>query len=588
MQRAEGVAGAVLAEQVATVFRQMPLALAVNLINAAVIAAVLWPSAGWVLLAFFGSIALVTLGRGALWFAYRRAGAVATEATARWMRFAAVGSLLAGLCWGLGGSLLFAAVPEFDKVLLTIAVAGMCVGAVVVDSACLPVLLAFVLPACLPMAARFLASGSATNVALGTMTVVFAAALGLAGRFLSRTLAEAMRLRFELGAANQRLQSEIAERRATQEALHQAQKLEAIGQLTGGIAHDFNNLMTVIIGNLTLARMRASRRAAVQPRLQAALRAAEQGAALIQRLLAFARKQQLDPQPLHVPGLLAGIREMLQRTLGPEVRLVISTEPDLAPALVDPNQVELAILNLAINARDAMPDGGTVHIAAANRACDVAAPRELAPGDYVVLSITDDGAGMDEATLARAFEPFFTTKPTGRGSGLGLPMVQGFAAQSGGAAHIRSRLGEGTTVELWLPRAADRPAEAEAPTPTPEFRRGAASVLLCDDDDAVRSFLSDFLQSIGYTVHEANGGEAAIRILEDGLDADLLVVDYAMPGMNGIETIRQARLRRPDMRPLLITGYSGDLGGGAAGIPLLRKPFAPSELAQRVAELAAA
>jgi signal transduction histidine kinase len=299
------------------------------------------------------------------------------------------------------------------------------------------------------------------------MVLVFAAALSLAGLHLNRFFGETIRLRFELGAANLRLQAEISERKTTEAALRQAQKLEAVGQLTGGIAHDFNNLLTVVIGNLTLAIGRTGDNPAALPLLQGALQAAERGVALIQRLLAFARKQQLDARSVDLKRLLAGVEDLLHRTLGARVRLAINAEADLAPARVDANQLELAILNLTINARDAMPEGGVLHIGLQNCRANHGAPPELSPGEYIVVSISDTGTGMDEVTLARAFDPFFTTKKVGSGSGLGLPMVQGFAAQSGGAVRIQSRVGEGTTVELWLPQAAEPPAEAASSDRTP-------------------------------------------------------------------------------------------------------------------------
>ena len=304
------------------------------------------------------------------------------------------------------------------------------------------------------MAVRFFAEGTTADSAIGAMIVVFAAALSLAGAHLNRFFTDSIRLRFELNEANLRLQAEMAEHRATEAALRQAQKLEAVGQLTGGIAHDFNNLLTVVIGNLVLASGRASDNSNILPLLQSALRAAERGVALIQRLLAFARKQRLDPQSVDLGSLVTGIEELLQRTVGPAIRLEIVADVSVAPAHVDANQVELAILNLAINARDAMPVGGTLRISLHNRRTDRNSPTDLTPGDYVVVSISDTGTGMDEATLAQAFDPFFTTKEVGSGSGLGLPMVQGFAGQSGGAVRIHSKLGEGTTVEVWLPQAA--------------------------------------------------------------------------------------------------------------------------------------
>jgi signal transduction histidine kinase/ActR/RegA family two-component response regulator len=477
---------------------------------------------------------------------------------------------------------LFPILPDVGKIFLTIVLGGMCAGTVVLNASHLPTLLAFLLSTSLPVAARFFIQGSAADSALGAMVVVFAAALTVAGRHLNRIFTEAMQLRFELNEANLRLQAEIDEHRATEASLRQAQKLEAIGQLTGGIAHDFNNLMTVIIGNLEFAKMRAGDNAAMAPRLQAALQAAERGVSLIQRLLAFARKQPLDPRSIDLGALVSGMEEFLRRTLGPEIRLVTAADSDLAPALIDANQLELAILNLAINARDALPEGGTVRLDVDNRRVDREVMPELTPGNYVVVSISDDGTGMDDTTLAKAFDPFFTTKEAGSGTGLGLPMVLGFAAQSGGTARIRSTLGEGTTVELWLPQATVPPPSGRLDRSGSKIDRGAANVLLCDDDDDVRDLLREFLTSIGYTVLEASNGEEALRILDSGAEVDLLVTDYAMPGLNGLETIRQARLRRPGLQSLLITGHAGPLAGDIAGVSILRKPFRTNELARRM------
>ena len=260
----------------------------------------------------------------------------------------------------------------------------------------------------------------------------------------------------------------------------------------------------------------------------------------------------------------------------------------MAPALIDANQLELAILNLAINARDALPEGGTVRIDVNNRRVDRQTMPELTPGNYVVVSISDDGTGMDDTTLAKAFDPFFTTKEAGSGTGLGLPMVHGFATQSGGTARIRSTLGEGTTVELWLPQASAPPPNRRLDRSASKIDRGAANVLLCDDDDDVRDLLGEFLGSIGYTVQEASDGEEALRLLDSGIEVDLLVTDYAMPGLNGLETIRQARLRRPELRSLVITGHAGPLAGDIAGVPILRKPFSPNQLARRMTAILAA
>lgn len=447
--------------QLDTVFRQMPTALLVNTVNGAITAIVLQHLADVTSpLAWLCVVLLVTIGRSLLWLRYRRANSHAKGG--RWSSLTICGSLLAGLCWGLGGVALFPALPALGQMFLTLVIGGMCAGAVVTSSPHLPTFLAFLLSATLPMAALFFSQGTAAGTALGAMVLVFAAALSLAGRHVNRFFAETIRLRFELSEATHRLQAEIAEREATEAALRQAQKLEAIGQLTGGIAHDFNNLLTIVSGNLTLAIGRTANNSASIPLLQSALQAAERGGALVQRLLAFARKQRLDPQPVDLSRLVTGIEDLLRRTLGDHTHLTIVRGADLALALVDANQLELAILNLAINARDAMPSGGTLRIDLDNRRTGDNSPPELPHGDYVVLSIADTGAGMDEATLARAFEPFFTTKEMGSGSGLGLSMVQGFAAQSGGSVQIRSRPGKGTAVDLWLPRADEPPSGSDS------------------------------------------------------------------------------------------------------------------------------
>ena len=583
-----GISIAVRTEQLRAVFRQMPIGLAVNLVNAALTAVVIVPiAASSCPIVWFFLVAVVSVGRWILWRQYRRSLS-GSERDHIWSRLAVCGSLFAGSCWGFGGMLLFPIVPTSGQIFLTFVIGGMCAGAVVLSASHLPTLLAFLLSASLPMAVRFLVEGTVADRALGAMVVVFATALSLAGAHLNRFFTEAMRLRFELDEANLRLRSEMAEHRATEAALRQSQKLEALGQLTGGIAHDFNNLLTVVIGNVILASRRASDNSNILPLLQSALRSAERGVALIQRLLAFARKQHLDPQSVDLGALVASIEDLLQRTVGPAIRLEIATDASLAPALVDANQVELAILNLAINARDAMPVGGTLCISLHNRRADYSSPPGLTAGDYVLVSISDTGTGMDDATLAQACDPFFTTKEVGSGSGLGLPMVQGFAGQSGGAVQIRSKLGEGTTVEIWLPQSVEPPLGTSSANPSGSaISQGMANILLCDDDHDVRRFLSELLKSDGYTVHEASTPEGAFRILEDGAAVDLLIVDYAMPEINGMEIIRQAWRKRPSLRTLLITGDAGAVGVDAAGAPLLRKPFRPAEFSQTVATLLA-
>jgi signal transduction histidine kinase len=290
----------------------------------------------------------------------------------------------------------------------------------------------------------------------------------------------------ELVEANARLTAAMAERERAEAALRQAQKMEAIGQLTAGIAHDFNNLLTAVIGNVDLALKRAKDDPPQVRLLDGAARAAEQGAALTQRLLAFGRKQHLMAQPVDVAAHLDAKRDMLARSLGPAIQIVLAPEPDLWLARVDPHQLELMIVNLAINARDAMPDGGILTITMTNRGITDGAPSGLSAGEYVLIAVQDTGMGMDEATLKRAFEPFFTTKGIGKGSGLGLSMVHGVAAQSGGTARARSHPGEGTRVEVWLPRAATARPPKRIAAPAPEAALVETTILLCDDDPEVR------------------------------------------------------------------------------------------------------
>src|SRR5439155_6482790 len=451
------VIGAVHAEQVGATFRQVPIAIVVNVVNAGITATIVAASAPTKLAPlWFGAVTLVSIGRWLLWRRYQRA-TPKLQNVRTWGILVALGSLLAGLSWGLGGAVLLPAIPGLGQTFFSLVLGGMCAGAVVLNVPHLPTLLAFLLSASLPVAFRLLATGSTADTALAAMIIVFAVALSLAGAYLNRFFTEGLRRRIELNAANIRLRAEMGEHRETEAALRQAQKLEAVGQLTGSIAHDFTNLLTAVVSYLELAMRRSAGNPAVVPLLQGAVQAADRGVVRVKRVLAFARKQPLGPRSVDLKVLIFDIKELLERTLGPTIDLDISSDPDLAPAWVDSNQLELAILNLAINARDAMPTGGTVRLGLENSRTGRGMPAGLASGDYVIVSIADKGTGMDDATLARAFDPFFTTKESGSGSGLGLPMVQGFAVQSGGAVQMQSRLREGTSVEVWLPRADEPP-----------------------------------------------------------------------------------------------------------------------------------
>jgi PAS domain S-box-containing protein len=382
-------------------------------------------------------------------------------------------------------------------------------------------------------------------------------------------------------AAERALEHETAERAEAEEKLRQAQKMEAVGQLTGGVAHDFNNLLTAIIGNLEMLEARTVREE--ERRLVAsAARAADRGARLVQQLLAFSRRQRLEPETVDVNELILRLHDLLERTLGGTVTVGMSLDPELWPAEVDPHQLGLAILNLSINSRDAMEGGGRIVIVTRN-AVPRERPTELGAGDFVEVAVTDNGHGMTPDVLARACEPFFTTKGVGKGSGLGLSMVHGFATQSGGGVRIDSRVGEGTAVRVFLPRkvTADAPDRAEPP------RADAAQagvVLVVDDDPDVREVAVAGLRDLGYRVLAAETGDEALDILAAEERVDLLLADYAMPRMNGVELARAARARHPALRIRLMTGHADAdaVARSALDLPLLRKPFRLAELAVEV------
>ena len=371
--------------------------------------------------------------------------------------------------------------------------------------------------------------------------------------------------------AARRAEAEMKQRLQVEAALRQAQKMEALGQLTGGVAHDFNNLLMAVLGNLDLLRRRLSPQdAAARRLLDNAMRGAERGAALTRRMLAFARRQELQPQATDVVALLGGMEDLLQRSLGPQVRIDTAFAAGLAPAWVDPNLLELAIVNLATNARDAMPRGGRVTLAARMRTAGGGEVEGLAPGEYLCLAVSDTGEGMDAATLARAVEPFFTTKPSGRGTGLGLAMVHGFVHQSGGALVLRSRPGEGTTAELWLPRAAV--VAVAAATLRESGNDGEpCCVLLVDDDDLVRAATADLLEDLGHVVLTAESGQQALELLRREAGIEVVITDQAMPGMIGTDLAEAIAALRPDLPVILSTGYT-DLPADIR-LFLLLKPY---------------
>ncbi|MBO9621814.1 MAG: PAS domain S-box protein [Sphingomonas sp.] len=381
----------------------------------------------------------------------------------------------------------------------------------------------------------------------------------------------------------ERRQAQIALEQA-QEAFFQAQKMEAVGKLTGGVAHDFNNLLAAIVGSLDLARRKLADGGDVSRFIDNAMQAAERGATLTQRMLAFARRQELKLETVDPAALVRGMAELLQRTIGPGIRIDTQFPLMLRPIRADPAQLELALLNIAVNARDAMPEGGRLVIAA--REEHLAGGPGLKAGDYVCLSIADTGEGMDQETLERAMEPFFTTKGVGKGTGLGLSMVHGFVEQCGGRLVLRSHPGEGTVAELWLPVSEDEtaPQPDTAKEEAPVAATDHLSVLAVDDDPLVLTNTAAMLEDAGHRVVQATSGRQALQLLGEGL-VDVLVTDVAMPAMNGIQLAEAVQAGWPDLPVLLVSGYAELPAGGAADLPRLAKPFRQDQLVRALNDL---
>jgi signal transduction histidine kinase/CheY-like chemotaxis protein len=387
----------------------------------------------------------------------------------------------------------------------------------------------------------------------------------------------------DLTEANAKLQAEAAERERVEETLRQALKMEAVGQLTGGLAHDFNNLLAAISGSLGLVRMRIAqgRTAEIGRFIEIAMTSVDRAAALTHRLLAFSRRQTLDPKPTNVNRLAGGMEELFIRTVGPGIQVKTKLATDVWLTLCDPNQLENAMLNLVLNARDAMPDGGHLLIETRNSVfLDSRGASKVPAGEYMGLFVTDTGAGMPPDVIARAFDPFFTTKPTGEGTGLGLSMIYGFVQQSGGHVLLSSEPGQGTMVSIYLPRyfgAADGIGEVDAETTPPQAEAGAV-VLLVEDEVAVRVVIAEVLSDLGYTVLEADNSQSGLRIIETRARIDLLLTDVGLPGgMNGRQLADAAREQRPGLKVLFLTGYaeSAAVGNGLMehGMEVMTKPF---------------
>nr|WP_218943014.1 ATP-binding protein [Sphingomonas sp. R-74633] len=390
-----------------------------------------------------------------------------------------------------------------------------------------------------------------------------------------------------LRALNETLEERVDERtralELTQEALRQSQKLESMGQLTGGVAHDFNNLLTPIVGSLDLLQRRGFGGDRERRLIEGAVQSAERARTLVQRLLAFARRQPLQATAIDIGKLVHNLTDLIASTCGPRIRLEIDIAEDLPPARADANQIEMALLNLTVNARDAMPDGGTLTISATHD--EFAADRDgLRAGSYVHLSVADTGTGMDDDTIAKAIEPFFTTKGVGQGTGLGLSMVHGLAAQLGGGLAIESALGQGTAIHLWLPMTESAPDQVAAIAEIELSRVDRGTAMVVDDEDLVRASTAHMLSELGYRVIEAESAEEALLLLESAGEVELLVTDHLMPGITGIDLAARVRTQRPDMHVLVVSGYA-EGKGISPDTPRLTKPFKQSDLARSLAQL---
>ncbi|HYG88035.1 MAG TPA: ATP-binding protein [Azospirillum sp.] len=378
-----------------------------------------------------------------------------------------------------------------------------------------------------------------------------------------------------------RLAAEIAARETVEASLHQSQKMEVVGQITGGLAHDFNNLLQAMTSGLYVLSTKVPEDA--RPIADATMQAVERGSKLVRQLMAFSRRQQLEPQPVDVRDLVAGMGDLLQKAVGDGVRIEVEIERGVDPIMVDPTQTELAVLNLAINARDAMDGKGRITIAARNVTVLRGEDGKLQSGDYVVLAVSDTGCGMTPEIIEHAFDPFFTTKELGKGTGLGLSMVHGFANQSGGGAEIDSKPGEGTTISLYLPKAEAQPRRGRPPCAA-AAPGGGGTILLVEDEALARMGIAMALRELGYEVVEARSGEDAMEALDTMASLDLLITDYAMPGMTGLELTATIRHSHPDLKAILITGNAAfSFDEATSGVSaIVRKPFRVEDLAERI------
>ena len=588
----DDAARAVRVESIRAVYRHLPLTLGVSAVNVLIVAASLAPQVPHRrLAAWLGAFAVMAALRTVVWSRFMRL-ADAAMAAPRWTAAALGGALASGLIWGTVSLWLMPTAPPYP-LFVAFVIGGMSAGAVTVNATHLLMVVAFILPAVLPLAARLALDGGRLGTAMALMTVLYAVALVVTARRYAEAFADSVRARFalaertaELAEANARLRAEVAERATAEAALRQSQKMEAIGSLTAGVAHDVNNVLMVVRGAADVLRRRLAHAPGHLRQITAILRATERGAALTRRLLAFARQEALRPDVVDVDALLRSVSGLLGATLGEAVRIALDLTADLPPVFVDRAGLDHVVINLAINARDAMPAGGTLTFRT-SRADIAPGDAELAAGSYVVIDVCDTGSGMTEKVRARAFDPFFTTKPSGRGSGLGLSQVYGLLRQSGGTARISSVPGGGTTVRLFLPVARpDQAPREQAPEPLDAMSGGPAAprhLVLLEDEDLVREVVAEMLSGAGYRVSAFAQAADALGRIEADPSVAMLITDLGLPDLDGEEVGRRTRQMRPALPVLFITGYNeaGRLDGERWQ---LRKPFGEAELLEAAAQ----
>jgi signal transduction histidine kinase/ActR/RegA family two-component response regulator len=601
--------GAVRAEQIRTLYEQSRPVLLANVLNALIVSATLWQAGPRPFLVVWSvTMALMALVRLEVRRRYRLSGP-GPERAGRWGAYFVMGSAGAGLLWGAAAAVLFDRAGALSQILVTFVVGGMGAAAAGTLAWHLPAFWAFLVPALIPLVVRTFAIGDRLHVGMGVIIVVYTVGISFVARITHRAVTQAVRLRFDneallarlslaqqtLEETNRSLERRVLERTEALErqgeALRHAQRMESIGRLAGGVAHDFNNLLTVVLANASMLLRGSTLRPPNRIAVEEMRGAAERGANLVRQLLAFSRRQKLAPRVLDLNKLVTDMERLLQRLIGDNLALEVTLAPMPALVKADSGQLEQVIINLATNARDAMPSGGRLAIETMLVAVegDAAVPA----GSYVVLEVSDSGIGMDLETRRRAFEPFFTTKEVGQGVGLGLATVYGVVDQSGGRVLVDSQPGKGSRFKVYLPRAAESAVQVEDLEPALLGPTMEATILLAEDEPGVRSATERLLRLGGYRVLSASdGADALAQARAHAGPIHLLVTDVVMANMGGIELARRLEAERPGLRVLFISGYSWDQGlppsDPARGIDYLEKPLTFDSLMRKVSQVLAA